>query len=132
MSFARVRSTQTDRVLDIRAFTRELDLNIGMPGGSAQAGIRVTPAELAEALNKLPGFTVKYEAPIEVPQYLGAVVARGSGSLPHERYVRYNSSSETSLPWISQSGTAKSDDDIAGILANGGYERQPEFPPNHG
>lgn len=134
MSFARVRSTQTDRVLDIRALalTRELDLNIGIPGGSGQAGIRVTPAELADALNKMPGFTVKYEPPIEVPTYLGAVVVRGAGGDSAERHVRYAMSSETSLPWVSKSGCFEGDSDIAAILANGGHERQPEFPPNHG
>ena len=88
-------------------------------------GATVDPALLAEALNEIPGFTVKYVKPIAVPQYLGAVVERQDA-----RWVRVQRRSESSYGWA-RSGVPSvtlDDDDIASILVNGGYEVEPEFP----
>ena len=90
--------------------------------------ITVDPSQLAEAMSLIPGFVVKYVPPVIVPQYLGAVVERQSvGNLV--RWVRVANHDEHSLCWFStQTGNRYDDDQIAGILANGGYECEPEFP----
>jgi hypothetical protein len=36
--------------------------------------VRLTPEDLAEALNELDGFTVRYKKPVHVPTGVGAVV----------------------------------------------------------
>lgn len=100
-----------------------INVEISAPHGTRS--IPVTPTDLAVALNSIPGFTVKYVKPIAVPQYLGAVVQRDE-----DRWVRVQHRSDSSYGWARAGvpSVTLNDDDIAGILANGGYEREPEFP----
>lgn len=93
-------------------------------------GVDVRVSELVERLNLIPGMTVKYEKPITIPGYLGAVIRRDDGMGGREQWVRYLHDGDSSLPWVDKNGNRRSNDDIAGILANGGYEVQPEFPRN--
>lgn len=96
-------------------------------------GLTVQSADVAGRMSMLPGYAVGYVPPIKIPSYLGAVVERtlGPANVTVERYVRVAHDSDSSLPWIaSANGSKRSNDDIAAILANGGYERQPEFPHN--
>lgn len=97
---------------------------------SDTVSVGVGVSELVERLNLIPGMTVKYEKPIEVPSYLGAVVRRDDGMGGREQWVRYLHDGDSSLPWVSRTGNKFSNDDIAAVLANGAYEVQPEFPKN--
>lgn len=94
------------------------------------AVVDITISELVEKLNLIPGLSVSYVEPIKVPTYIGAAVIRSVMGSPDkfERFVRYAEDSEHSLPWISKTGNRYSNDDIAAVLANHGYEAQPQFP----
>lgn len=92
--------------------------------------IDVTISELVKKLAFIPGLTIKYEKPIVIPKYLGAVVRRDDGMGGREQWVRYLEDNESSLPWVDQNGNRRSNDDIAAVLANGAYEKQPQFPRN--
>lgn len=105
-------------------------LDLSVRAGNVTNNISLDVKALVERLNLIPGLTVKYEAPIVVPAYLGAVVMRSVLGSTHEfeRYVRYCEDSEHSLPWVSKTGNRYSNDDIAAVLANHGFEAQPQFP----
>lgn len=99
--------------------------------GQGTVGVTTPSSDVAERMSMLPGYAVGYVQPLVIPSYLGAVVERDMTPNPLERFVRVAHDSDTSLPWIaSANGTKRSNDDIAAVLANGGYERQPEFPGN--
>lgn len=108
-------------------------LTVNIPGEKA-LGVSVPSAQLAARLSEVPGFEARYTPPVVVPSYLGAVVERieeSRGSHHYAaRWTRYAKDGDTSLPWVSHHGRTVSNDDVAAVLANGGYERQPEFPRN--
>lgn len=108
-------------------------LHVEIKAADGSRVISVQSLDLANALNETPGFTVKYVEPVRVPSYLGAVVerpstARRADGRAYDRWFRVAYDAESSLPWTTASGLYLSNAEIAGVLANGGYEREPEFP----
>lgn len=83
-------SSGVSRTLNAFITGGEVGIGISIDGSEiSELIVRLAPEDLAEALNELDGFTVRYKRPVHVPSGIGAVVGPRDGS---RAYVRMGES----------------------------------------
>lgn len=88
--------------------------------GSDGPYISVNVEDVVEAISRIPGVSVSYDKPIEVPQELGSVVVSNGATNVYVRFRR----GVIADTWIaSNSGSWYTDKHIQNVLSNGGKVR---------